>query len=492
MASESVPLPALPPSVDLAAWQGVPGDSSVLIADGHDIRVAVRGGQLQVKDGPPGQPRIRTIAKVPRTVERVLILAGHGMLTVEAVRWLAWANIPWTVLDTETSEIVAASGPRSSTDARLIRVQATAAMTPAALHIGRLLLAAKLNEQSDVLAKYLVTPGRGSADFIRQRAADIERGEDVTAFGGIEGIAADEYWSVWSGRVAVPFSPDDMLRVPAHWRNFAQRKSLNGAQPPNRDATDPVNAVLNYLYRVAETECMHACHAYGLSPVLGISHADKPGRDSMALDLVEVIRPACDAIALELFAPDGVIPYRDNKPAYFDRRWFTETREGMCRLVAPLTHQLASHAAELGALVMPYAREVAAILARNADAVVSIPKVPGVRKLGQIERKHSYPANRLRAGTSVTDVIPDPVWQQIKPLLPVPEKPKRGPRYSASPREIAACLTIRYVMRCPWKDVPMGSMVTVERWRKMWDETGVWDKAREIIEAHGHLAALAE
>jgi len=237
---------------------------------------------------------------------------------------------------------------------------------------------------------------------------------------------------------------------------------------------------------------VHACHAYGLSPLLGISHADKPGRDSMALDLLEVIRPACDAIVLELFAPDGTIPYAGNKPAYFDRRWVAETRKGTCRLVAPLTHQLASHAAELGALVMPYAREVAAILARSADAVVTIPRVPGVRKLGQIERKHSYPANRLRAGVTVADVIPDAVWTAIERLLPVPDKPKRGPRYSASPREIAACLTIRYVMRCPWSDVPMGSMTTMERWLKSWDESGVWDKAREIIEAHGHLAALAE
>jgi len=489
MAEPSIPLP---PCVDLSAWEALPGDSSVLVADGHDIRMAVRGGQLQITDGPPKQPRIRTIAKVPRTVERVLILAGHGIPTVEAVRWLSWANIPWIMLDTESSEIIAASGPKTSADARLIRAQATAAMTPAALHIARLLLAAKLHGQADVLAKHLTTPGQGSDEFIRQRAADIERGEDIAVFGGIEGIAADEYWSVWSGRVAVPFSPDDMVRVPGHWLNFAQRKSLNGVQPPNKDATDPVNAVLNYLYRIAETECVHACHAYGLSPVLGISHADKPGRDSMALDLLEVIRPACDAIVLELFAPDGTIPYAGNKPAYFDRRWVAETRKGTCRLVAPLTHQLASHAAELGALVMPYAREVAAILARSADAVVTIPHVPGVRKLGQVERKHSYPANRLRAGTSITDVIPDPVWQRIEPLLPVPDKPKRGPHYSASPREIAACLTIRYVLRCPWKDVPMGSMVTVERWRKLWEDSGVWDKAREIIETHGHLAALAE
>jgi len=481
---------SLPPSVDLAAWQAVPADSSVLVADGHDIRLVVRGGQLQITDGPPKQPRIRTIAKVPRTVERVLILAGHGMLTVEAVRWLAWAKIPWTVFDTETGDSIATTGPAGAPDARLLRAQAIAAMTPAALEIARLLLVAKLRGQAGVIDKYLAAPDVSA--FILNRAGELDRGVQLSAFSGLEGRAADLYWQTWTDRVAVPFSPDDMLRVPAHWLNFARRKSLSGAQPPNKDATDPVNAVLNYLYRVGETETVRACHAYGLSPVLGISHTDQPGRDSMALDLLEVIRPACDAIALELFAPDGVIPYAGNKPAYFDRRWLAETRDGTCRLVAPLTHQLASHAAELGALVMPYAREVAAILARNADGVVTVPRVAGVQRLGGDKRQHSYPAARLKPGATITDVIPDPVWQQIKPLLPVPDKPKRGPHYSATPRQIAACLTIRYVLRCPWKDVPMGSMVTVERWRKMWDETGTWDKAREIIEAHGHLAALAE
>jgi CRISPR-associated endonuclease Cas1 len=471
----------------VAATYADTGTTDVMIADGYCVSIRVTGGHLHISDGVGRSRRERRVPRMPRTVKRLVILSSAGMMTAESVRWLADAGIGWVHLDHQ-GETIATSGPRTA-NSRLLRSQAMAGQSPAALEIARLLITAKLAGQADALAKYL--PGDAAA-YIRSRVGAIDQVETVAGIGGAEGKAADAYWSAWAGRVMVPFSPEDLLRVPAHWRHFEQRRSLKDCQPMNGDATDPVNAVLNYLYRIAESECVHACHAYGLSPVLGVSHADKPGRDSMALDLMEVIRPACDSIALGMMSPDGVIPYAGNRPAYTDRQWFTETREGTCRLVAPLTHQLASHAAELGALVMPYAREIAAILARHADGVTTVPNIGGVKRLGHGgARPHSYPAAQLRPGVTVNDVIPDDVWARVERLLPVPEKPKRGPHYSASPREVAAALTIRYVMRCPWKDVPMAHKHTVARWLTAWEASGAWDNARQVIEANGHLAGLS-
>jgi CRISPR-associated endonuclease Cas1 len=453
-----------------------------LVISGYGIKVVVRDRHLVIT-GSGGQHH--RIPRQPRTVRRLVILADSGYVTLEAQRWMSDAGIAWTHI--EAGQVTSLAPVTMNSDARILRAQVCAGTTPAGLEISRLLLTAKLRGQADVIDKYLSAPD--ATRYIRKLADGIACGEFAT-FGGLEGQAADAYWATWCSRVAVPFNADDMLRVPAHWLAFTQRKSLTGTQPVNANACDPINATLSYLYRVAQTECVNACHAYGIHPAVGISHTDKSGRDSMALDLLEVIRPACDTIALDMLAPDGVIPYAGNRPAYFDRRWVTETREGTCRLTPPLAHRLASHAYELSTQVMPYAREVAAILARNADGVVTIPHVPGVVNLGRQVRKHNYPANRLRPGVTVSDVIPDDVWARIKPLLPVPDKPKRGPHYSASPREMAACLAIRYVLRCPWKDVPMASVVTVERWHKLWDADGTWDKAREVIESSGHLGSL--
>jgi hypothetical protein len=102
--------------------------------------------------------------------------------------------------------------------------------------------------------------------------------------------------------------------------------------PRNIRATDPANAMLNYTYRIAEAEAVHACHALGLDPAMGILHADKQGSDSFALDLIEAVRPYCDRVILQFLNCGLGIPVNDRgKPAYLNRLWFDETRDGQCQ-----------------------------------------------------------------------------------------------------------------------------------------------------------------
>jgi len=72
--------------------------------------------------------------------------------------------------------------------------------------------------------------------------------------------------------------------------------SANG----NRKAERPVNAMANYLYALLEIEAILACQVVGLDPGLAIVHSDARGRRSMALDLMEPVRPQIDAFVLDL------------------------------------------------------------------------------------------------------------------------------------------------------------------------------------------------
>ena len=72
--------------------------------------------------------------------------------------------------------------------------------------------------------------------------------------------------------------------------------SANG----NRKAERPVNGILNHLYSLAEAEAVLACQAVGLDPGLGLIHNDARGRQSLALDLIEPVRPLVDSFALDL------------------------------------------------------------------------------------------------------------------------------------------------------------------------------------------------
>ena len=184
------------------------------------------------------------------------------------------------------------------------------------------LIAEKLDGQRANLVRLRVNDLRGF-DGLREalkRAATIE---DVRI---CEAQAAAIYWNAWR-TVPLRLHGRDLARMPAHWARYDSRASvLNGAP---RAATNPVNALLNYLYALLESESRLALLAVGLDPTLGVLHADQRNRDSFALDAMESVRPAVDAFILDLLE-ERTLTSRD----------FAELPNGVCRVRAPLTHEL--------------------------------------------------------------------------------------------------------------------------------------------------------
>lgn len=75
------------------------------------------------------------------------------------------------------------------------------------------------------------------------------------------------------------------------------RFMLRTRRPPR----DPVNALLSFLYALVQGELVGAIEAIGLDPQVGFLHQLRPGRPSLALDLLEELRPAiADRLAVRL------------------------------------------------------------------------------------------------------------------------------------------------------------------------------------------------
>src|SRR4029077_70303 len=110
----------------------------------------------------------------------------------------------------------------------------------------------------------------------------------------------------------------------------------------------PANAILNYLYAILEAEARIAALAVGLDPLLGLLHADRSNRDSLACDLMEPIRPMVDQYVLGLLT---------TRP--FTTQDVFELLDGQCRLLPPLTRELSETAGRWAQLVQPVAQEVA-------------------------------------------------------------------------------------------------------------------------------------
>jgi CRISPR-associated protein Cas1 len=68
-----------------------------------------------------------------------------------------------------------------------------------------------------------------------------------------------------------------------------------------RGATDPVNSLLNYGYGFLQKRVWYALHLAGLDPFAGFIHADRPGKPSLILDLMEEFRSvAVDRLVIGL------------------------------------------------------------------------------------------------------------------------------------------------------------------------------------------------
>lgn len=121
-----------------------------------------------------------------------------------------------------------------------------------------------------------------------QRMAQILRLVGQTSLGldemrGAEGEAAKIYFGVF----------DHLIRSPDATLRFARRSR----RPP----LDPVNALLSFLYTLLTHDCRSAAESVGLDPAVGFLHRDRPGRPSLALDLMEELRPVmADRLALSL------------------------------------------------------------------------------------------------------------------------------------------------------------------------------------------------
>ena len=217
-----------------------------------------------------------------------------------------------------TDRSLSTTGPVRSSDVRLRRAQALALENGAALRISREIVDRKLAGQERVAMHDLAN--ESVAHSIRQCRTDLAEAFSIDAVRLFESQAAKAYWSAWRN-LPIMFPQKDLPRVPEHWRTFGSRISALTGSP--RLATNPVNSILNYLYALLEAETRLAAATLGLDPGIGVMHVDVPYRDSLALDLMEVVRPDVDAFVLD-WIKRGPLP----------RNHFFEQRDGNCRLMA--------------------------------------------------------------------------------------------------------------------------------------------------------------
>ena len=113
--------------------------------------------------------------------------------------------------------------------------------------------------------------------------AQLDRATDGDGIRGIEGDAAHTYFSSFNQMIV------------------KQQDEFSIRSRNRRPPTDRMNALLSFLYTILAHEVSAALESVGLDPQVGFLHRDRPGRPSLALDVMEELRPHfADRLALSL------------------------------------------------------------------------------------------------------------------------------------------------------------------------------------------------
>ncbi|MEZ5684490.1 MAG: type I-C CRISPR-associated endonuclease Cas1c [Paracoccaceae bacterium] len=230
--------------------------------------------------------------RVPLHMLASVVAFGPVLMTPALIASCAERGISMAILGRNGRFLARIEGPVSG-NVLLRREQYRRADTPD--EIVRSLVLGKVSNQRAVIRRALRDYGDDMALTIRAaleaasaRLAHILRRVQLSDTGidemrGSEGEAAQLYFSVFDHLIR---APDPELR----WTGRSRRPPL-----------DAMNALLSFLYTLLTHECRSACEAVGLDPAVGFLHRDRPGRPSLALDLMEELRaPLADRLALSL------------------------------------------------------------------------------------------------------------------------------------------------------------------------------------------------
>ncbi len=157
---------------------------------------------------------------------------------------------------------------------------------------------------------------------LQESLPEILASTELELLRGLEGKAASTYFGIF----------DDLILNQKDHFHFDGRSR----RPP----LDRVNAVLSFLYTVLANDCAAALESVGLDPYVGFMHRDRPGRASLALDLMEELRsPFVDRFVLTLInnrqlqkkhfqqQAGGVILLTDEGRKLILNAWQTRKRE---------------------------------------------------------------------------------------------------------------------------------------------------------------------
>jgi len=251
-----------------------------LFADAFGSHIGKHSERLQYTKGKT------VLAQAPLMHLQQVIIASRGVsISADAIAACCERGIPIFFLSSIGEPIATLYAPGLGGTVLTRRAQLTAYGDGRGVDISLIIADAKINNQAATL-KY-VAKSRKESDpdlYAALRDASIETASQAEKLLGLRGMSLEglrNYLMAFEANAAVHYWAALRQVVPEMY-GWTDRTT--------RGATDPVNSLLNYGYGILRTKVEYALHLAGLDSFAGFIHADRPGKPSLTLDMMEEFR----------------------------------------------------------------------------------------------------------------------------------------------------------------------------------------------------------
>lgn len=298
-----------------------------LVLTGHGSRLWINNGCLMVRNGfthfPQKANEYRFFPNDSKRPERIIVVDGSGSISFDALDWLTRNDVPLIRLNWR-GEVQTVLNGYGSTNIQCIEAQPKAKTGNRSLEIAKAIISEKLKNSISTLNSVL-PKSKNRTEAITTLKAYLERVKtaslnSTSQLMGIEGAAAIAYFGAWRS-LPIKWEGTKRKPIPSAWYQIGLRSSVTRQKTKNRNASHPVNAMLNYAYGVLESQIRIWIIANGFDPRIGFLHTRRRDGSALIFDLMEPMRPKVD-LAILSFIKSNVFTPSD----------FIIRSDGVCRL----------------------------------------------------------------------------------------------------------------------------------------------------------------
>jgi CRISP-associated protein Cas1 len=306
-----------------------------LVLCGRGVSLRVEGGALTIRNGfthyPQKQETYRFFKGELTIPPRIIMLDGSGSISFDVLAWLSEQNVPLIRIDWHGNvQSVLASNGYAANPYRVEWQRETRADPRQRMAFCIDLIVRKIEGCIKTLEKSIRRSPAWEQAMKRGYLTRLECNppHDVVSLRALEAGSAAAYFRAWR-EISLQWKGLNQRPIPESWRRIGSRTSLFKLAG-NRNAANPINAMLNYAYAILESQVRIQSVAEGYDPTLGIMHESREGSSAFVFDMMEPERPKTDRSILQFV--------QSHK---FHAADFIIRSDGVCRLNPQMARRVA-------------------------------------------------------------------------------------------------------------------------------------------------------